>query len=93
MDRPDPTDRSLQQLAREHAKDERLAQDLAQQTHTLIPQDIAAKLPPLYSQEEQGENAFEYWVYRPSSKPYRHCDWLLANVGQQASGGRRWVII
>ena len=57
MDRPDPTDRSLQQLAREHAKDERLAQDLAQQTHTLIPQDIAAKLPPLYSQEEQGENA------------------------------------
>ncbi len=57
MDRPDPTDRSLQQLAREHAEDERLAQDLAQQAHTLIPQDIAVKLPPLYSQEEQGENA------------------------------------
>ncbi len=57
MDRPDPTDRSFQQLAREHAEDERLAQDLADQAHTLLPPDIATKLPPLYSQEEQGENA------------------------------------
>ncbi len=57
MDRPDPTDRSFQQLAREHAEDQQLARSDAQQAHTLLPAEIAAMLPPLYSQEEQGENA------------------------------------
>ena len=29
----------------------------ARAAHTLLPEGIARKLPPLYSQEEQGENA------------------------------------
>lgn len=37
--------------------DEDLARQEAQRAHTLIPDDIAGTLPPLYSQEEQGENA------------------------------------
>ena len=59
MDRPDPKDRSFSptQLAREHAEDEQLAQQVAQEAHTLMPPEIAERLPPLYSQEEQGENA------------------------------------
>ena len=59
MDHPDPKDRSLSstQGAREHAEDERLARATAQQAQVLIPSDIAARLPPLYSQEEQGDNA------------------------------------
>ena len=59
MDRSDPKDRSFspKQLAAEHAEDERLAQEEAKQAHTLVPPDIAAQLPPIYSQEEQGDNA------------------------------------
>ena len=59
MDRPDPKDRSFSftQLAREHAADERLARQLATRARTLMPPEIAQRLPPLYSQEEQGENA------------------------------------
>src|SRR5438093_155408 len=43
MDRPDPKNRSfpLKQLLREHAEDERLAEDLAQQAQTLMPPAIA----------------------------------------------------
>ncbi len=59
MDRPDPTDRSFSptQLAREYAEDEQLAGQVAQEAHTLMPPEVAAQLPPLYSQEEQGDNA------------------------------------
>lgn len=59
MDHRDPKDRSFSptQLAAEHAEDERLARQLATQARTLVPQEIAAQLPPLYSQEEQGDNA------------------------------------
>ena len=58
MDRPDPKNRSfsLTQLAAEHAEDERRAEEEAQQARTLLPPAIAAQLPTLYSQEEQGEN-------------------------------------
>jgi hypothetical protein len=38
-------------------EDETLARREAQQARTLVPEEIARKLPPLYSQEEQGENA------------------------------------
>lgn len=37
--------------------DEALARQEAQRAHTLIPDEIAGTLPPLYSQEERGENA------------------------------------
>jgi hypothetical protein len=41
----------------EHLEDEALARAEAEQAHTLLPPEIAATIPPLYSQEEQGENA------------------------------------
>jgi hypothetical protein len=60
---------------------------------TLEIADARLPRPAILRMRHTGHNAFDYWVYRPSSKIYRHCDWLLANLGQQASGGRRWVII
>ncbi len=59
MDRPDPTDRSSSssQLAAEHAEDEQLARQLTHEAHTLMPPEIAERLPPLYSQEALGEHA------------------------------------
>ncbi len=58
MDHPDPKHRSLQQnLAREHAEDEDLSKQEAAQAHALMPAAIAAQMPALYGQEEQGENA------------------------------------
>ena len=38
-------------------EDEALARGEAQQARTLVSEEIARKLPPLYSQEVQGENA------------------------------------
>jgi hypothetical protein len=43
--------------AREHHEDELLARRLAKQARTLLPPDVAAKLPPLYFNEGQGEDA------------------------------------
>lgn len=45
-----------EQLA-ELQEDETLARGEAERARTLIPDEIARKLPALYSQEEQGENA------------------------------------
>jgi hypothetical protein len=59
MDHRDPKDRSFSndQFAAEDAEDEKLARAEAEQARTLVPPEIAAQLPPLYSQEEQGDNA------------------------------------
>jgi hypothetical protein len=45
---------------REHADDEAAAREQAQRAQTLMPPEIAAKLPPLYANEEQGEEAIAY---------------------------------
>lgn len=42
-------------VLRERQEDEALAAETVRQAHTLMPAEIAAKLPPLYSQEEQGD--------------------------------------
>jgi hypothetical protein len=47
-------------ILREHAEDEALARDLATQARTLLPPEIAERLPPLYSQEEQGDHAIAH---------------------------------
>lgn len=44
-------------VAAEHQQDERLARAEAAQAHTLMPPEIAAQMPALYSQEEHGETA------------------------------------
>ena len=41
----------------ERAADEALARREAQDAHTLVPEEVARRLPPLYSQEGQGEEA------------------------------------
>lgn len=45
---------------REQQDDEALAADLARQAHTLMPPEIAGKLPPLYANEGQGEDALAH---------------------------------
>jgi len=44
-------------MAPELQDDEALAREQARQAHTLMPPEIAAKLPPLYANEGQGEDA------------------------------------
>ena len=39
-----------------------------------------------------GTDSFEYWVYRPKSKEYRHCDWMLKAFSTEQNK-RRWLII
>jgi hypothetical protein len=50
----------LERLIREHLEDEAEAQAVAEAAHTLLPPEIAAKLPRLYSQEEKGEDAIAH---------------------------------
>ncbi len=58
QDRPThPPRSSTEALADEIREDEALAQQTAVEARTLLPPSIAAQLPPLYSQEEQGDNA------------------------------------
>ena len=47
----------IDELLEEQQADEALARREAQQARTLITDEIAQRLPALYSQEEQGENA------------------------------------
>lgn len=54
-DGDDPDD--VAQILREQREDEALAKSLEEQAHTLLPSEIAAKLPPLYANEGQGEDA------------------------------------
>lgn len=45
---------------REQREDEALAAETARQAHTLMPPQIAAQLPPLYGQEERGDEAIAH---------------------------------
>lgn len=47
-------------LQREKHEDEALAREQARQAHSLMPPEIAAQIPPLYSQEEQGDDAIAH---------------------------------
>jgi Protein of unknown function (DUF2958) len=44
-------------ILREQAEDEAHARTLAEQARTLLPPEIAERLPPLYSQEDRGDGA------------------------------------
>ena len=44
-------------LPSERDADEALARREAHDAHTLVPEEVALRLPPLYSQEEHGEEA------------------------------------
>lgn len=54
---PSTTGDDVAHILREHQEDEALASEEAHQTHTLMPPEIAAQLPPLYANESQGEDA------------------------------------
>ncbi len=60
---------------------------------TLEIADARVPRPAILRMRRSAENSFEYWVYRPSTQAYRHCDWLLENCAVSAKGERRWVII
>jgi hypothetical protein len=49
--------KQAERILRERLEDEALACAEAKRAHTLLPPEIAATMPPLYSQEERGENA------------------------------------
>jgi hypothetical protein len=55
--------------------------------------DAKRPRPAILRMRRTGHNAFDYWVYRPSSEAYRHCNWMLTNLAINPSQGRRWLII
>lgn len=63
--------------------------------HNLTLEIGDAKLPrpAILRMRRTGHNAFDYWVYRPPSRAYQHCDWLLTNLADAALSGRRWIVI
>jgi hypothetical protein len=63
--------------------------------HNLTIEVADAKLPrpAILRMRRTGHNAFDYWVYRPPSRAYQHCLWILENLAEGESKGRRWVII
>jgi len=54
--------------------------------------DAKPPRPAILRMRRTGHNAFEYWVYRGSSRAYQHCDWILKNLAGMSSG-RRWIVI
>lgn len=60
---------------------------------TLEIGDARPPRPAILRLHRVGTNSFEYWVLRPGNKAFRHCKWLLENLGAQADGDRRWVIV
>ncbi|MCH8040856.1 MAG: hypothetical protein IH977_11020 [Nitrospinae bacterium] len=63
--------------------------------HNLTLEIGDAKLPrpAILRMRRTGHNAFEYWVYRPQSQGYQHCDWVLANLAEDVASERRWIVI
>jgi len=63
--------------------------------HNLTLEIGDAKLPrpAILRMRRTGHNAFDYWIYRPPSRDYQHCDWLLSNVSDKEFTDRRWIII
>lgn len=55
--------------------------------------DAKMPRPAILRMRSTGHNSFDYWVYRPPMKEFRHCDWVLNNLAQSAPGERRWVIV
>lgn len=54
--------------------------------------DAKPPRPAILRMRRIGHNSFEYWVHRPKSKEFRHCDWMLNSMGEQAAD-RRWLVI
>lgn len=61
--------------------------------HNLTLEISGAKLPrpAILRMKKTGPNSFLYWIYRPRSKAYYHCDWILHNLAEQTSD-RRWIV-
>ena len=60
---------------------------------TLEIADAKPPRPAILRMRRTGHNAFVYWVYRPRSRAYQHCNWLLNTLGSNGPSGRRWIII
>ena len=59
---------------------------------TLEIADAKPPRPAILRMRKIGVNSYEYWVIRPSSKDYRHFDWMLSNMGNKDEK-RRWLVI
>ena len=59
---------------------------------TLEVGDAKLPRPAIIRVRRSGHNSFLYWVYRAKSIEFKHCDWLLENIGEK-SRDRRWLII
>lgn len=82
----------LQNAAEESGPEQR---KVVRHHHNLTIEIAGARLPrpAILRIRRTGRNAFDYWVYRPQSGAYRHCDWVLANLAENAPRGRRWLVI
>lgn len=59
---------------------------------TLEIGDARSPRPAILRVRQTGPNAFEYWVYRPPSRAYGHCDWILTNLAESTPNERRWIV-
>ncbi len=55
--------------------------------------DARLPRPAILRMRRTGHNAFDYWVYRPPSREYGHCRWILENLAEDVATGRRWIVI
>ena len=52
---------------------------------------VGTQRPTILRVRRNGTNSFQYWVYRPKSKEYRHCDWIFSELAGPTED-RRWII-
>ena len=60
---------------------------------TLEIGDAKPPRPAILRIKKAGRNSYFYWVYRPPSKEYAHCDWILKNMADKTVKDRTWVVI
>ena len=60
--------------------------------HTIEIGGATLPRPAILRMRQIGINSFEYWIYRPPSKEYRHCNWVLDNLATDTED-RRWLVI
>lgn len=48
--------------------------------------------PAIMRMRRVDQRSFEYWIYRPGSKGYSHCVWMLDTFGERAAE-RRWLVL
>ena len=55
--------------------------------------DAKPPRPAILRIQKAGRNSYFYWVYRPPSREYAHCRWILNNMADKTVKDRSWVVI